>query len=139
MPRELIDVVKDKDQIIPLDLWEPQNTDIRFTQGVIGGSTIFIDPSLSVVQGAYFDEVVKSLNYRSSDYLFLEVLNKEVRKRAEKKALSEAGNIQSARFVENMLRILFDNPDLWVGHIKAGFNHDGCTSRSYGFLQYNPY
>lgn len=48
----------------------------------------------------------------------------------------EVGNTSSARFVEQLLRHAFDDPNLWVGHIKTGVKeNNGHPFRIFGYSQ----
>jgi hypothetical protein len=125
--------ITDKDAIIPGDLWDPHYMDGRFTHDTSDGLTIFVDPDITLVKNGIVDELVEDLTYDYSDRIY-DSLGHAVVQAAREQAASEVGNIQSARFVERMLQHAFKNPDLWLGHMRAGVNRsNGYSYKMYGY------
>lgn len=128
-----ISPVTDKDAIIPGDLWDPYYTDRRFTDGTSAGLTIFVDPEVTLAPGNFVDETAEELTYSYSDRVQQWVGHEAVRA-ASQQAAKEVGNNQSARFIENMLRRVFEDKNLWLGHMRAGVNRgNGHPYKIYGY------
>lgn len=128
-----ITAVTDKDAIIPDDLWNPHYSDRRFTEGTTDGLTIFVDPEVTLVPGTFVDETSEELTYSYSDRVQQWIGHNAVRAASER-AAKEVGNKQSAMFIEVMLRHAFEDPSLWVGHMRAGVNRsNGYSYKIYGY------
>jgi hypothetical protein len=130
-----------KDELIPDGLWRPQHNDQRFAEpGSDGLRTIFKDSLVTFDPMQAWIETGEGLTYSRSDLLVavdgasFAKLNKAAQLAAE-----EVGNRRSARFVEHMLRVALDSPELWLGHIKAGVEaSSGFSYNLYGYKETGP-
>jgi len=131
--------ITDKDQEIPYDLWDPHYTDRRFTEAQSDGLTIFADPLVVVAPTQFGGESAEGLSYSYSDRLNTHFVGYDKMREAARVAAEEVGNHQSARFVEHMLRIALEDPELWLGHMKAGVNRgNGYSYKLYGYRSGEP-
>lgn len=133
---EIVVPVSDKEALIPRDLWLPSWTDQRFANAPSGGVTIFVDPSVEAIQTWPNGPIVEGLDYSFEDRLEEpQFIGRKGMELAATKAEREVGNNISARYAEQLLRFAFDDPDLWIGHIKTGVSGGGHPFKIFGYRQ----
>lgn len=129
--------VTDKDAIIPERLWDPSDMDHRFL-GTGDGITIFADPKPILVPDGNGTLVGSTLRYTADDVLRIHK-GYEAIADATRRAKDEVGNNRTVRYLEHVLRIVFDEEDLWVGQVRVGVNRGtGYSYKTYGHLAREP-
>jgi len=118
--REIIPIT-DKDAQIPYDLWYPTYTDKRFTERRNDGLTVFLDSEAILLPGDITDETCQELGYSYSDTV-QQIYGQRAVDEVVRRARSEVDHLQSARFLEQMLKHLFKEESLWLGHLRVGIN-----------------
>jgi len=121
----------DKNVTIPYDLLDPHYSDRRFFDKT---HTIFLDTRFETIVTRYGVQIVEGAHYVYSDRLW-ENYGTERCLEAFHQADAVVGNKESARYLEEYLRKLYNQPDLELIHIVAGVNRsDGYSFRVFGYI-----
>ncbi|HUC95628.1 MAG TPA: hypothetical protein VMR76_01560 [Candidatus Saccharimonadia bacterium] len=126
---------KSKDLVIPFDIWDPDYTDRRFMKSGTEGLTIFRSPTVTFIPDDLYGEIGEGLDYVYSGGIISDV-GYEAYGEAWDRVVQELGlgEVRTARFMEHLLRIVFRNDLISLGHIKAGVNRDTQSSyKIYGY------
>lgn len=124
-------IIRNKEEPIPSQLWNPHYSDRYFTDKS-GGRTIFLAPGLVTVE-EYGVDKVDGLEYNYSDRI-AQWVGHEAMDRATKTACAVLGSeAVTAHYYEIMLQNAYQNPQVELQHIIAGVNLDsGYSFRIFG-------
>lgn len=123
-------VVSDKNAAIPYDLLYPHNSDRRFAKGA---QTIFLEPGFKT-DIKYGIQLVEGAHYNYSDKL-LRSFGLDKYEESSLQAEAIVGNINNARYFEELMRLLYKKPQAKLVHILVGVNvGNGYSYRVFGTI-----
>jgi len=123
--------IGDKMATIPYRDLYPHYSDRRFTERS-GGMTVFLAEGKKMHK-EHGTDFVEGASYEYSDRL-VQWNGPDKCEEAAKKAKAVAGNVDSAQYYEEYLRILLNNPKLDLVHIVSGVNRgNGYPYQVFGY------
>ena len=129
--KQPIPIVTDREREIPHDLIDPDYSDKRFVESS-AATTVFLDPGSRTVTSMGL-EFVPGAHYEYDDRLLQK--NHEAYQKAWEKASELTDGTRNARFYEEFLRTLYQNPHTKLVHILTGINRgNGFSYRAFGTI-----